>query len=468
MRQPGSPLYNIEAEQALLGAILVNNEVYGKVSGYLEPGHFFEAVHARIYEAAAAVIRDGRIANPVTLKTAFENDPALKEIGGVVYLARLAGEAITIVAADSYGQVIRDLYVRRRILEEAERAISEIEQLPIDAQGAGYAADMAQRVSELASDAGARKSRFSMGESVTALVDKVATAWQHDGRRPDALLTHIKPLDDHTGGFTLGDLVIIAGRPSMGKTALAVELSRYAVANGNPAIFFSGEMSKEKLIARVVSASITTHSISYQRLLAGRFSEAEWTPIVETARAIQERPLTVVDIDRLTVPGIRAEIARAKAARPDLRLAVVDYIGLVQGDKARTRTEEVGAITAELKRIARQFNVVVVALAQLSRAVDGREGNRPRLSDLRESGSIEQDADIVIFPFREEYYLARSEPKPNTDEHFKWQTAMHAAHGVMELIIDKFRDGATGVVRAQFDMALNRITAEPVPQTEMF
>lgn len=460
------PLHNIEVEQGLIGIIMHDNRLLTTACADLEPEHFHEDFLGDVFSTCRAIVSRGDTASPVTLAAHYQTSEAAKSLGGPLWFARLYGGAAAAISAPHYARIIRDLYIRRRAVEEAERAISEIAQLPIDEQGADYAAAMAQRISELAAMGFGRKSRFGFGESLAATIDHIAMAYQYDGRRPDAVMTGIKALDDHIGGFIQGDLVIIAGRPGTGKTALGIELCRRSGERGQPAVFFSGEMTNWQLTVRILSAAVTRHNIHYSRMMWGRFSEQEFEAIAEKARDIQAWPLTIIDQDRMSLAQIRAEIARAKAVRPDLKLAVVDYLGLIRADgAARSRTEEVGAITVELKAIARQFGVVMVVLAQLSRAVEARENKRPHLADLRESGSIEQDADVVLFPFREEYYLARDEPRPNTDEHLEWQDAMTKAAGQMDIIIDKFRQGRTGMVRVKADMALNRI--EDIEETTM-
>jgi len=473
--QPGTarervPLYNTEIEAALIALIMCDNSIMASACADLEPEHFHEGIFAELFGTCRGMIAKGGRVSAVTLNAYYQTNQAIQEMGGAAFFARLAANATAQISAPGYARVIRDLYVRRKAVEEAEMAISDLETMPIDETGADYAANMAQRLSELAAQGISRKTRFIFAESVGDAIDHAVAAYQYHGQRPDAVPSRIPALDNLLGGFVMGDLVIIAGRPAMGKTALAIEIARLSAMNGVPCDYSSLEMAAYQLGVRVISASMPGSKVPYQRILWGKFSEAEFDGIMDAANAIKSWPLTIIDQDRMTLAGLRSEIARSKARRPDTRLIIIDYLGLIQsGTTGRaSRVDEVGQITAELKRMARQFQVVLIVLAQLSRGVEQRENKRPQLSDLRESGSIEQDADLVIFPFREAYYLSRDEPKAGTAEHIEWQDRMAAIAGYMEIIVAKNRQGRTGAVKVRADMAVNTFHHIEENQPEMF
>jgi replicative DNA helicase len=421
-KQPGglAPPYraaphNIEAEQALLGAILVNNEALYRVSDFLEPEHFFEPIHRQIYDISRSLIRTGKLASPVTLKTFL---PAEVDIAGLTlgqYLARLAAEATTIINAVDYGRTIYDLAIRRELITIGEDMVNVAFDAPVDFAPADQIEDAERRLYELA-EVGRYGGGFQKFETaLTTAVDMAARAYQREGKL-SGLATGLKDLDSKMGGLQASDLIIVAGRPGMGKTALATNIA-YNVArawrgevradghidtvNGGIVGFFSLEMSAEQLAAR----------------------------------------------------------ARRLKRQKGLDLLVIDYIQLLQGSTRRAmegRVQEVTEITTSLKALAKELNVPVVALSQLSRQVENRDDKRPQLSDLRESGSIEQDADVVMFVFREEYYLSNKEPRPGTDDHTRWQVEMADVHGKAEIIIGKQRHGPTGTVNVQFEATVTR------------
>jgi replicative DNA helicase len=461
--------HNIEAEQALLGAILVNNEAFYRVSDFLEPRHFFEPVHQKIYEISASLIRAGKIASPVTLKTFL---PADADIGGLTvsqYLARLAAEATTVINAADYGRTIYDLSVRRALITIGEDLVNEAFDAPVDSSPSKQIEEAEKKLYEVA-ESGRYEGGFQrFAQALTTAVDMAANAYARDGGL-SGLATGLKDLDSKMGGLQPSDLIIVAGRPGMGKTSLATNIA-YNVArawqgevrpdghmsttNGGIVGFFSLEMSAEQLATRIIAEQTGIPSSTIRR---GAISEADFEKIKDVSIELQNLPFYVDETGGLSIAQLAARARRLKRQR-GLDLIVVDYIQLLQGTSRRAsegRVQEVTEITTGLKALAKELNVPIMALSQLSRQVESRDDKRPQLSDLRESGSIEQDADVVLFVFREEYYLSNKEPRPGTDEHAKWLLEMDAAHGKAELIIGKQRHGPTGTVQVHFDANVTR------------
>ncbi len=464
-----SPPHNLEAEQALLGAILVNNEACDRVSSFLEPGHFFEAIHARIFEAASTLIRAGKLASPVTLKTYFERDETLKEIGGPVYLARLAAAATTIINAEEYGRTIYELAQRRKLISIGSDVVNNAFDTPVDTTSRDLIEQAEQSLYEIAETGKYGQGFQAFGRALTDAIDMAANAYQRDGGL-SGIACGLKDLDDKMGGLQASDLIVLAGRPSMGKTALATNIAYHVAKNyraehqadgsvrvldGGVVGFFSLEMSSEQLATRIIAEQA---AIPSERIRRGKIAESEFHRIVEVSRELQSLPLYIDATGGLTIGQVAARARRLKRQR-GLGLVIVDYLQLLGGSMRRAqegRVQEVSEITTGLKALAKELNVPIIALSQLSRQVENRDDKRPQLADLRESGSIEQDADVVAFIFREEYYLARKEPRPNTQEHFDWQEQMNRVTGIAEVIIGKQRHGPTGVVEVQFDASLTK------------
>jgi len=461
--------HNIEAEQALLGAILVNNEAFYRVSDFLEPRHFFESVHQKIYEITASLIRAGKVASPVTLKTFL---PADTDIGGLTvsqYLARLAAEATTVINAGDYGRTIYDLSIRRALIVIGEDLVNEAYDAPVDSTPSKQIEEAEKKLYEVA-ESGRYEGGFQrFAQALTTAVDMAANAYARDGGL-SGLATGLKDLDSKMGGLQASDLIIIAGRPGMGKTSLATNIA-YNVArawqgevrpdghmstvNGGIVGFFSLEMSAEQLATRIIAEQTGIPSSTIRR---GAITERDFEEIKNVSIELQNLPFYVDETGGLSIAALAARARRLKRQR-GLDLIVVDYIQLLQGSSKRAsegRVQEVTEITTGLKALAKELNVPIMALSQLSRQVESRDDKRPQLSDLRESGSIEQDADVVIFVYREEYYLNNKEPRPGTDEHAKWMLEMDAAHGKAEIIIGKQRHGPTGTVQVHFDANITR------------
>ena len=461
--------HNLEAEQALLGAILVNNEAFYRVTDFLEPVHFHEPLHQQIYELASNLIRAGKVATPITLKTFLPSDIDIGGLNISQYLARLAAEATTVINAGDYGRTICDLSLRRNLIGIGEDMVNQAFDAPVDFAPREQIEDAERKLYELAETNryGSGFQRFA--QALTTAVDMAARAFQRDGKL-SGLATGLKDLDSKMGGLQQSDLIIVAGRPGMGKTALATNIAynvarayrgevqpdgSMATVNGGIVGFFSLEMSAEQLATRIISERTEVPSSTIRR---GAISESDFEKIKDVSIELQGLPFYVDETGGLSIAQLAARARRLKRQR-GLDLLVIDYIQLLQGSQRRaaeSRVQEVTEITTNLKALAKELNVPIVALSQLSRQVESRDDKRPQLSDLRESGSIEQDADVVLFVFREEYYLANKEPRPGSEEHLKWQTEMALVHGKAELIIGKQRHGPTGTVQVQFDSHVTR------------
>ena len=481
-----TPLYraaphNIEAEQALLGAILVNNEALYRVSDFLEPRHFFEPIHQKIYELSSQLVRAGKVASPVTLKTFLQADA---DIGGLTlsqYLARLAAEATTVINAQDYGRTIYDLAIRRSLIVIGEDIVNEAYDAPVDFAPAKQIEEAERRLYEIA-ESGRYEGGFqAFSQAITTAVDMAAKAYQRDGNL-SGIATGLRKLDHKMGGLQPSDLIIVAGRPGMGKTALATNIA-YNIAkawqgevrpdghittvNGGIVGFFSLEMSAEQLATRILAERTGIPSSTIRR---GGISEQDFEVIRDVSLELQNMKFFVDETGGLSIAQLVARARRLKRQR-GLDLLVIDYIQLLSGSSSRSRdnrVQEITEITTSLKALAKELNVPIIALSQLSRQVESRDDKRPQLSDLRESGSIEQDADVVIFVYREEYYLQNKEPRPGTEEHAKWQIEMDRVFGRAEVIIGKQRHGPTGTVELQFDGSVTRFsdlaTDEEIPE----
>jgi replicative DNA helicase len=428
-------------------------------------------VHQNLYEITGSLIRVGKIANPVTLKTFLPADVDIAGLTVSQYLARLAAEATTVINAEDYGRTIYDLFTRRSLIVIGEEMVNVAFDAPVDFAPRDQIEDAERRLYELA-EIGKYDGGFQrFASALTTAVDMAARAYQRDGRL-SGLATGLDDLDRMMGGLQHSDLVILAGRPGMGKTSLATNVA-YNIArawrgdvrpdghietmNGGIVGFFSLEMSAEQLATRIISEQ--TEIPSY-RIRRGEIDPGDFDRIAAVAREMEAIPLYIDETGGLSIAQLAARARRLKRQR-GLDLLVIDYLQLLQGSSRRAaegRVQEVTEITTGLKALAKELNVPILALSQLSRQVESRDDKRPQLADLRESGSIEQDADVVLFVFREEYYLKNKEPRAGTDEHFKWQTDMEAVHGKAELIIGKQRHGPTGTVPLQFKADVTRFS----------
>ncbi len=462
------PPSNVEAEQALLGAILVNNRAFEQISEFLRAEHFAVPVHGRIFDAIRRQIERGQEANPTTLQFFFEGDEELKDMGGHVYLARLAASAVTIINARDYGQTIHDLFLRRQLINLGEDTVNEAYSQDIDDRALDQIERAEQRLYDLAT-IGDYSGGFQDFPSVlTKTITMAEAAYKRDGQLI-GVATGLTELDGLLGGLHASDLVILAGRPSMGKTALATNIAFHAARNyktetdeaGNEVVvdgavvgFFSLEMSAEQLATRILSETAGVGSDAIRR---GKLTNAEFHKIVEASQELQRAPIFIDDTPALTVSTLRTRARRLKRQH-GLGLIVVDYLQLLTSSNARSdnRVQEVSEITRGLKTLAKELNVPVLALSQLSRQVEQRDDKRPQLADLRESGSIEQDADVVMFIYREEYYESRKEPREGTPEHHAWQENMERIHNIAEVIVGKQRHGPTGKAKLHFNALLTK------------
>lgn len=465
------PPHNIDAEQALLGAILVNNEAMDRVMGFLEPHHFYDPLHQQIYETAAKLIQAGKQATPITLRTFFENaEPIDANLTVPQYLGRLAANATTIINAADYGRTIHDLATRRALIMIGEDLVNTAYDSPVDFPPEQQIQDAEGRLYDLAESGKYGQGFLSFGAALTQAIDMANAAYQRDGHL-SGLSTGLVDLDAKLGGLQPSDLIVLAGRPSMGKTALATNIA-YNVAraykaekqpDGSEKVidgaivgFFSLEMSAEQLATRILAEQA---EISSEKIRRGMINEDEFRRLVRASQEMAEIPLYIDQTGGISIAQLAARARKLKRQK-GLGLLIVDYLQLLTGSTRRSsegRVQEVSEITTSLKALAKELNVPVLALSQLSRAVEQRDDKRPQLSDLRESGSIEQDADVVMFVFREEYYVERRKPsESNVEEMLKWQQEMALVHGKAEVIIGKQRHGPTGTVPLSFEASYTR------------
>jgi replicative DNA helicase len=461
--------HNIEVEQAVLGAILVNNEAFYRVSDFLTPEHFFDVLHQKLFEIAGSLIRAGKVATPLTIKTFLPPDVDVGGMTAAQYLARLAAEATTVINAEDYGRTIYDLSLRRALILIGEDLVNVAYDAPVDLAPQDQIEDAERRLYEIAETGKYNGGFQGFSRALTTAVDMAANAFQRDGKL-SGVATGLRDLDRMMGGLQKSDLVILAGRPGMGKTALATNIAyniarawqgetqidgQIATVNGGIVGFFSLEMSAEQLATRIIAEQ---SEIPSYRIRRGEINESDFNHIADKAREIETIPLYIDESGGLSIATLAARARRLKRQR-GLDLLVVDYIQLLSGSGKRAaegRVQEVTEITTGLKALAKELQVPIIALSQLSRQVESRDDKRPQLSDLRESGSIEQDADVVMFVFREEYYLKNREPRPGTEEYFKWQAEMELVFGKAEVILGKQRHGPTGTVKMQFKADVTR------------
>ncbi|MGD9639499.1 MAG: replicative DNA helicase [Alphaproteobacteria bacterium] len=463
-RQPPS---NVEAEQAILGAILVNNRAYEKVSEFLKPIHFAEAIHRRIFEACSRLIERGQLADPITLRDFFEQDGTLGEIGGQSYLMQLAAAAATFVSTEDYGRIIHDRYLRRELIAIGQDMAAEAYQTQIDSDAGDLIEGAEQKLFQLSNQSETRQGFSNFANALTKALATTAEAYKNEGQI-SGVSTGFSDLDKKMGGLHNSDLIIIAGRPGMGKTALATNIAYNAAEKFNreakkanekskTVAFFSLEMSSEQLATRILSSQA---QVSSHRMRTGEIEESEFNRLAAAVRELETLPLFIDDTPGLTVSNIRTRARRLKRER-GLGMIVIDYLQLItpaSGSKDG-RVNEVSEMTRGLKILAKELDVPVICLSQLNRSVESREDKRPLLSDLRESGSIEQDADVVMFVFREFYYLDREEPvqRPTeNDEKYaerirKWEDAKISKKNTAEAIIAKQRHGPTGIIELWFN-----------------
>jgi len=468
--------HNLEAEQALLGAILVNNEAHDRVSGFLEPHHFFDPLHQQIFETASKLIASGKQATPITLKTFFETAEPI-DAGQTVpqYLGWLAANAATIINARDYGRTVHDLATRRGLILIGEDMANAAYDSPVDFPPKEQIEEAETRLFALAETDKYGQGFLAFNSALTHAIEMANNAYQRDGGL-SGISSGLRDLDAKMGGLQPSDLIIIAGRPAMGKSSLATNIAfniakaRVRSLGQRPELkpedpshdgavvgLFSLEMSAEQLATRILSEQA---GIPSEKIRRGMIDEGDFKKLVEVSQEMASMPLYIDQTGGITVGQLAARARRLKRQH-GLGLVVVDYLQLLAGSSRRAsegRVQEVSEITTGLKTLAKELNVPIVALSQLSRAVENREDKRPQLADLRESGSIEQDADVVMFIYREEYYVERGKPQEGTIEFQDWMAKMQLVSGKAEVIIGKQRHGPTGTVQLQFEASVTRFS----------
>jgi replicative DNA helicase len=456
---------NLEAEQALLGALLVDNRAMERVGDILEAAHFFAPQHQRIFSAIQTLIERGQTADPVTLKSYFETDTGLDEVGGAQYLTDLAAGTISIINSGDYANALYDLYLRRSLITIGEDVVNDAFDQNIDRNAFDCLETAEGQLFNLAESGQTQGGFQSMRDAVNAAIEIAEKAFNTTGQ-VTGVTTGLSDLDKKLGGFQPSDLIILAGRPSMGKTALATNMAMraskvYAETGGQEGGvigFFSLEMSADQLATRILA---DLAEIPGDKIRRGDVTKEEFRHFAEASAKLAQFPLYIDDTPALSIGAVRTR-ARRLQRQHGLNMVVVDYLQLLRGSgskQSENRVNEVSEITRGLKAIAKELDIPVIALSQLSRAVESRDDKRPQLSDLRESGSIEQDADVVMFVYREEYYVERMKPDESELEKFEaWQRKMDSVHQVAECIVAKQRHGPIGPVKMHFEGRYTRFS----------
>ena len=447
---------NIDAEQALIGSVLVNNDIIDEVASIINFNEFYDPVHSKIYSSIEKLHNKGMIANPITLKTSFEKDDNLSEVGGTEYLVKLTRLSSSVKQSIDYAKIIHEKFVKRELFKISEYLSEDAIDEKLEKSGEDIIQDTEKMLFDLAERGTFNQSFLKFDQALDQTIEMATNAMKSDSGIV-GIPTGLNDLDERLGGLHKSDLVIIAGRPSMGKTALATNIAYYAAkkvlddgeAKKTSIAFFSLEMSSEQLATRIISEQSRIKSNDIRR---GKVTEEEFNRLIETSRNIHQLPLIIDETPAVTIATLSNRARRIKR-KFGLNLIVVDYIQLMSSGSRKYdgRVQEISEITQGLKALAKELNVPVLALSQLSRAVEQRDDKKPQLADLRESGSIEQDADVVIFVFREEYYVANKEPKMGTTEHMEWQSKMSEINGQANLIIGKQRHGPTGTINVEFE-----------------
>ena len=445
---------NIEAEQALIGSILVNNDIIDEISNLLKAEKFFDPVHKKIFKVIETLNNKGMIANPITLKNYFENLNELDEVGGAEYLVKLTRFSSSSKQATDYAKIVHENFVKRELLEISNVISEDSLDINLDKSSENIIEDAEKSLFDLAERGNFSQSFLQFNQAIDQTISMAKSAIKSD-QGIVGVPSGLTALDEKLGGLHKSDLVIIAGRPSMGKTALATNIAYHAAKNifekneKSSVAFFSLEMSSEQLSTRILSEQSRIQSNDIRR---GRASEEQLNRFIETSRNIYDLPLYIDETPAITISTMSNRARRIKRLF-GLSLIVVDYIQLMKTNvkKYEGRVQELSEITQGLKALAKELSVPVLALSQLSRAVEQRDDKIPQLSDLRESGSIEQDADVVMFVYREQYYLEKKEPKQGSIEHAEWQSKMNDIYGLADIIIGKQRHGPTGNVQVEFE-----------------
>jgi len=443
---------NIEAEQSVLGSILLQNEIFDEINTLITSANFYDPMHQRIFAAIENLIYKGMLANPITLKNLFEKEK--DEIDVPEYLVKITKFSSSSRQAIEYSKIIYDMYVRRELIKISENTIDTAKVNDLNISGQKIIENSEKLLFDLAEKGSFSSSLIKFDEAMRLTIEMASNAYKNE-EGIVGVPTGLRDIDDRLGGLHKSDLIIIAGRPSMGKTALATNIAFNAAKklqdeNKKSSIaFFSLEMSSEQLSTRILAeqSRITSHNIR-----RGKISDEEFDKFIETSKTISELPLYIDETPAISIAALSNRARRIKRLH-GLEMIVVDYIQLMRAtiNNKDGRVQEISEITQGLKAIAKELSIPVLALSQLSRAVEQRDQKKPQLSDLRESGSIEQDADVVMFVYRESYYLEKQEPRPATVEYAEWQAKMNEVSNLAEIIIGKQRHGPTGNIMLEFE-----------------
>jgi len=454
---------NIEAEQALLAALLTSNSVYERISDFLRPEQFYDDVNGKIFEAIAKLLENNQLADPLTLKNYFLQKDEMELIGGDRYLIELAKNAPILSNTATYGKLIYDLYQRREILKISDEITNEANSFDLETNASQIIEKAEVKLYNLSSTGEIGQDFKKFSTSLVEAINSAESAYKREGQL-SGIATGFTDLDQLLGGFHKTDLLILAGRPSMGKTALATNIAFKMVNTKsiddenkkNVVGFFSLEMSSEQLATRILAED---SSISSEKIRRGQLNSNDFQKIVKSSQTLGDLSLYIDDSPNLSISALRTRARRLKR-KYGLNAIVIDYLQLIRPSLSRpdNRVLEIAEMTRNLKSLAKELNIPVLCLSQLSRQVEQRDDKRPQLSDLRESGAIEQDADVVMFIYREEYYIERKEPSPGTEDYQKWQEKMAKIHNVAEVLVAKQRHGPIGKVNLHFEGSITKFS----------
>lgn len=456
-------LHDIKAEQALLGALILDNSVIDNVPDYFSSIHFAAEIHSKIYDSVCKIRDTGSVADPITLTSYLKSDEEFEKAGGQKYLLDLLDSVIGLTNVSNYAKIIYDLYLRRQIVEIGDRTISRAQTIDTSSENAINIIESTEKeLYDLATDVSGKGRMISFSDALAESIEVAAEAFKRDTKIV-GVTSGFSAIDKRLGGLHNSDLLVLAGRPSMGKTAFATNIAFNAAkaklegrVEGSGVVFFSLEMSAEQLATRILASESGISSDSIRR---GEIPKDSFNKFVSISHELEKLDLFIDDTPNITVAQMRNRARRLKRQK-DIGLIVIDYLQLIDSGNGKSRSEnrvqEISEITRSLKGLAKELNVPVLALSQLSRAVEQRDDKRPQLSDLRESGSIEQDADVVMFVFREEYYKARKEPSTDDPAHTKWEAEMEKLYNRAEIIVAKQRHGQIGTEKLFFNGNLTK------------
>ncbi len=450
-------VYSQQAEQSLLGCLLLENQLLERVNEFLKREHFSTPLHQEIFQLIQTRADNGQISDPLTLKPFLEEHEALKEAGGINYLTDLTETVISLTSVVDYGKMVHDFYLRRQLHLIGDETVYSAKDFSADETVISKIEGAEKKLYDLATHGQFGQTVISFERALTQAIQSAEIAYKRDSHVV-GVTTGFTKMDEWLGGMHPSDLVIIAGRPSMGKTVLGTNIAYNAAKTylikqneGAPAAFFSLEMSAEQLATRILSSET---GVSSDKIRRGEIGKDDFPRFIDASREIGGVPLFIDDTPALTVTALRNRARRLKRQH-DIGIIVIDYLQLLEGNSSSrsgdNRVQEISQISRSLKALAKELNIPVIAMSQLSRAVEQRDDKRPQLSDLRESGSIEQDADVVMFIFREEYYVARRRPSENTEKYVEWQKHMSEVQNQAEIIIAKQRHGPVGTIKLYFD-----------------